>query len=105
MTADGVPTLAWPDRLAEENMMADEQEDAPLDGQEVLRLLDDVRNRIRITVWALHGMHQDMTALCVDDLVELEHLLTETVDHLLAPAYEAVGQMVGGTPGAAVTTH
>jgi hypothetical protein len=105
MTVDGVPTLARPDRLAEEDMMAAEEEDAPLDGQEVLRLLDDVRNRIRITVWALHGMHQDMTALCVDDLAELEHLLTETVDHLLAPAYEAIGQMLGATPGGAVTTH
>jgi hypothetical protein len=85
--------------------MADEQRDAPIDGQEMLRLLEDVRSRIRITVWALHGMHQDMTALCVDDLAELEHLLTETVDHLLAPAYEALGQMIGATTGGAVTTH
>lgn len=85
--------------------MAVEQEDAPLDPQEVLRLLDDVRGRIRITVWALHGMHQDMTALCVDDLAELEQLLTETVDHLLAPAYDAIGQMIGVAPGGAVTTH
>ena len=85
--------------------MADERQDAPIDGQEMLRLLEDVRSRIRIAVWALHGMHQDMTALCVDDLAELEQLLTETVDHLLAPAYEALGQMIGATSGGAVTTH
>ena len=85
--------------------MADEQGNAPIDGQEMLRLLEDVRSRIRITVWALHGMHQDMAALCVDDLAELEHLLTETVDHLLGPAYEALGQMIGATTGGAVTTH
>ncbi len=86
--------------------MAGDIEEAPMDGQEVLRLLEDVRSRIRITVWALHGMHQDMTALCVDDLAELEHLLTETVDHLLIPAYEALGQMIGAaSPGGAVTTH
>ena len=85
--------------------MADERQDAPIDGQEMLRLLEDVRSRIRIAVWALHGMHQDMTALCVDDLAELEQLLTETVDHLLAPAYEALGQMIGATSGGVVTTH
>ena len=85
--------------------MADEQRDAPIDGQEMLRLLEDVRSRIRIAVWALHGMHQDMTALCVDDLAELEHLLTETVDHLLAPACEALDHMIGATSGGAVTTH
>ena len=85
--------------------MAGELDEFPMDPQEVLRLLDDVRSRIRITIWALHGMHQDMTALCVDDLADLEHLLTETVDHVLAPAYEAVGCMMGATPGGAVTTH
>jgi len=76
-----------------------------MDGQDVLSLLEDVRSRIRITIWALHGMHQEMTALSVEDLADLEHLLTETVDHVLAPAYDAVGQMLGASPGGAVTTH
>lgn len=85
--------------------MAGEHEDGPMDGQDVLSLLEDVRSRIRITIWALHGMHQEMTALSVEDLADLEHLLTETVDHVLAPAYDAVGQMLGASPGGAVTTH
>ena len=33
------------------------------------------------------------------------HLLTETLDHLLSPAYDAVSQMLGATSGGAVTTH
>jgi hypothetical protein len=85
--------------------MADQHEDAPVDPQEVLRSLDDVRGRIRTTIWALHGMHQDMAALTVEDLADLEHLLTETLDHVLTPACEAVGQLLGATPGGAVTTH
>jgi hypothetical protein len=86
-------------------MMADEHEDAPVEGQDVLRSLEDVRSRLRTTIWALHGMHQDMSALTVDDLTDLEHLLTETLDHLLSPAYEAVSQMLGASSGGAVTTH
>jgi hypothetical protein len=86
-------------------MMADEHEDAPVEGQDVLRSLEDVRSRLRTTIWALHGMHQDMSALTVDDLADLEHLLTETLDHLLSPAYEAVSQMLGASSGGAVTTH
>ena len=31
-------------------------------------------------------MHQDVSALTVDDLSDLERLLTETLDHLLSPA-------------------
>jgi hypothetical protein len=86
--------------------MADQhQDEGPIDGEEVLRTLEDVRSRLRTTIWALHGMHQDVSSLTVDDLVDLEHLLTETLDHLLSPAYEAVSQMVGATSGGAVTTH
>ena len=88
--------------------MADEheQEHEPIEPQDVLRLLEDVRSRLRITVWALHGMHQDMAALCVDDITDLEHLVTETVDHVLAPAYDAVSQMVGsGQGGGSDTRH
>jgi hypothetical protein len=50
-------------------------------------------------------MHQDMSALTVDDLADLEHLLTETLDHLLSPVCEAVSQLLGATSGGAVTTH
>ena len=85
--------------------MADEQEDGPIDPQEVLRSLEDVRSRLRTTIWALHGMHQDMGSLTVDDLADLEHLLTETLDHLLSPAYDAVSQMLGASSGGAITTH
>lgn len=85
--------------------MAGDREET-LEPQDVLRMLEDVRSRLRTTIWALHGMHQDMSALSVDDLADLEHLLTETVDHVLAPAYEAVSEMVGMTAsGGAVTTH
>ena len=88
--------------------MADEhQDEGPIDAQEVLRTLEDVRSRLRTTIWALHGMHQDVSSLTVDDLSDLEHLLTETRDHLLSPAYEAVSQMLGAATsgGGAATTH
>lgn len=86
--------------------MADEhQDEGPIDAQEVLQTLEDVRSRLRTTIWALHGMHQDVSSLTVDDLSDLEHLLTETLDHLLSPAYDAVSQMLGATSGGAVTTH
>ena len=77
------------------------------DAQEILGLLDDVRSRLRTSVWALHGMHQDIPALTIDDLADLEHMLTETIDHLLAPAYDAISQMLGATssPGGTVITH
>ena len=83
----------------------DVEETVQVDPQEVLRMMDEVRGRLRTAIWALHGMHQDMSALTVEDLADLEHLLTETLDHLLSPAYEAVSQMLGVTSGGAVTTH
>ena len=85
--------------------MADQHEDAAIDAQEVLRSLEDVRSRLRTAIWALHGMHQDMAALTVDDLADLEHLMTETLDHLLSPACDAVTQLLGASSGGAVTTH
>jgi hypothetical protein len=85
--------------------MAEEHEDGPMNAQDVLRTLEDARSRLRTNIWALHGMHQDMSALTVDDLADVEHLLTETLDHLLSPAYEAVSQMLGASSGGAVTTH
>lgn len=85
--------------------MADEHDDGPVEVQDVLRSLEDVRSRLRTTIWALHGMHQDMSSLTVEDLADLEHLLTETLDHLLSPAYEAVSQMLGAASSGAATTH
>lgn len=85
--------------------MAEEHDAGPVDPQDVLRSLEDARSRLRTTIWALHGMHQDISSLTVDDLADLEHLLTETLDHLLSPAYEAVSQMVGASSGGAITTH
>ncbi len=86
--------------------MADDHDDGPIDAEEVVRSLEEVRGRLRTAIWALHGMHQDVQALTVDDLAGLEQLMTETVDHLLTPAYEAVSQMLlGANSGGAVTTH
>jgi len=86
--------------------MSDEANDSTaLDPQEALRLLDDARSRLRTAIWALHGMHQDMNALSVDDLADIEHLLTEILDNALSPGFEAISQMVGASPGGAVTTH
>jgi hypothetical protein len=87
-------------------MMADDHDETiPVDSQEAIRLLDDVRSRLRIAIWALHGMHQDLGALSVDDLADIEHLLTETLDRVLAPASEAVSQLLEMNPGGPLTTH
>ncbi len=86
--------------------MADENdENIPIDSQEVIRLLDDVRSRLRVAIWALHGMHQDMGALTIDDVSDVEHLLSETLDRLLAPASDAVTQLLEVNPGGPLTTH
>ena len=82
--------------------MADEEGSLEVDA---MHLLEEARSRLRTVIWALHGMHQDMTALTADDLADLEHLLTETVDHILGPAGEAISQLMGASPGGAVTTH
>ena len=86
-------------------MPDDHNESAPLDPQEALRMMDDARSRLRTAIWALHGMHQDMNALSVDDLADVEHLLTEVLDDALTPAFEAISQVLGTGPGGAVTTH
>ncbi len=86
--------------------MSDEHKDsAPLDPQEALRMLDDARSRLRTAIWALHGMHQDLNALSVDDLADIEHLLTEILENALTPSFETISQMLGTGPGGAVTTH
>jgi hypothetical protein len=89
----------------EKDMSNDSNDNSPLDPQEALRLIDDARSRLRTAIWALHGMHQDMNALSVDDLADIEHLLTEILDNALTPGFEAISQMVGTSPGGAVTTH
>jgi hypothetical protein len=76
-----------------------------VDPQEVLRLLDEARGRLRTAIWALHGMHQDLGSLTVDDIADIEQLLTDTLDDVLAPAYDAVSQLFGVAEGGAVTTH
>ncbi len=86
--------------------MPDEHDDSsPPDPQEAVRMLDDARSRLRTAIWALHGMHQDLSALSVDDLADIEHLLTEILDHALTPCFEAFSQVVGASPGGAMTTH
>ncbi|MBI4514956.1 MAG: hypothetical protein HY699_03960 [Deltaproteobacteria bacterium] len=87
--------------------MADDHEETdPLDPQEIVSMLEDVRARLRIAIWALHGMHQDMNALTVDDVSDIEHLLAETLDRVLAPASDAVSQLLEVSPGGGpVTTH
>ena len=83
----------------------DVEESVQVDPQEVLRMLDEVRGRLRTAIWALHGMHQDVSALTVDDISDIEHLLTDTLDEVLAPAYEAMNQLFGAEESGTVTTH
>lgn len=86
-------------------MAAKKQEPPHLDVQEALRLLDDSRSRVRTAIWALHGMHQDLQALTVEDLSDLEHLLTEMLETALTPAYETLTDAMGPVSGGEVTTH
>lgn len=87
-------------------MSQDDHESAPIEPHEALRLLDDARGRLRTAIWALHGMHQDMSALTVDDISDIEHLLTEILENEISPCYEAMSQALGAAPtGGAVTTH
>jgi len=86
-------------------MSQDDHDSVPLEPQEALRLLDDARGRLRTAIWALHGMHQDMSALTVDDISDIEHLLTEILENEITPCYETMSQALGAGPGGAVTTH
>ncbi len=86
-------------------MAQDDHDSAPIEPHEALRLLDDARGRLRTAIWALHGMHQDMSALAVDDISDIEHLLTEILENEISPCYEAMSQALGAAPGGAVTTH
>ena len=91
--------------MKKEKTMGNEQnESGPVDPQEALRLIDDARGRLRTAIWALHGMHQDVNALTVDDLADIEQLLTEILDNSLTPAFESISQAIGADAGT-VTTH
>lgn len=86
--------------------MSDDAREATIsDPQEALRVLDDARARLRTVIWALHGMHQDLSVVTVDDLSDVEHMLTEVLENALNPSYDAFTEMLGGTPNGAVTTH
>jgi len=86
--------------------MPDDSNQSPaLDPQEALRMLDEARSRLRTVIWALHGMHQDLAALTIDDLADIEHLLTEILDNALTPSYDVMSQVVGAGSGGTVTTH
>ena len=76
-----------------------------MDAQEALRLLDDARGRLRTAIWALHGMHQDMNALTVEDIADIEQMLTEVLDNALSPAFDAMSDLLGTGVSGAVTTH
>jgi hypothetical protein len=86
--------------------MPDEHDESSKpDPQEALRMLDEARSRMRTAIWALHGMHQDLSALSVDDLADIEHLLTEILDNALTPCFDAMSQVLGADASGAVTTH
>ena len=86
--------------------MPDDNNQSPaLDPQEALRMLDEARSRLRTVIWALHGMHQDLGALTVDDLADIEHLLTEILDNAMTPSYDAISHVLGSGSGGTVTTH
>jgi hypothetical protein len=86
--------------------MPDDNNQSPaLDPQEALRMLDEARSRLRTVIWALHGMHQDLSALTVDDLADIEHLLTEILDNAMTPSYDAISHVLGAGSGGTVTTH
>jgi hypothetical protein len=86
-------------------MSDDAREPTIADPQEALRVLDDARARLRTVIWALHGMHQDMSVLTVDDLSDVEHMLTEILENALNPSYDAFTEMLGPASNGAVTTH
>lgn len=85
--------------------MPDEMNDgAAMEPQEALHALDQARGRLRTAIWALHGMHQDMSVLTADDISDIEHMLTEILENEIEPAIEAIGEILG-PPNAQVTTH
>ncbi len=86
-------------------MSNDAHDDAAIDPQEALRLLDEARSRIRMVIWALHGMHQDISVLTSDDLSDAEHILTEVLENALNPGVDAVSDVLGMASADAVTHH
>ncbi|HYD50791.1 MAG TPA: hypothetical protein VEB21_20715 [Terriglobales bacterium] len=87
-------------------MPDDMQDGATMDAHEALRVLDEARGRLRTAIWALHGMHQDMSVLTADDLSDIEHMLTELLETAINPSFDAISDLLG-SPGSSgtVTTH
>ena len=86
-------------------MPNDAQDDAAMDSQEALHLIDEARSRIRMVIWALHGMHQDMTVLAAEDISDAEHILTEILENALNPGVDALSDLLGLEQSEAVTHH
>lgn len=86
-------------------MPTDTHEDATVDPQDALRLLDEARSRIRMVIWALHGMHQDMNVLVSEDLSDAEHILTEVLENALNPGVDTLSELLGLGQAESVTTH
>lgn len=86
-------------------MPNDTSEDTVTDPQEALRLLDEARSRIRMVIWALHGMHNDMTVVTSEDISDAEHILTEVLENALNPGVDALADALGMEQPEAVTHH
>lgn len=86
-------------------MPQETREDVVADPQEALRLLDEARSRIRMVIWALHGMHNDMTVVTAEDISDAEHILTEVLENALNPGLDVIADVLGMEQSDAVTHH
>jgi len=86
-------------------MPKETQEAAVADPQEALRLLDEARSRIRMVIWALHGMHNDMSVVAAEDISDAEHILTEILENALNPGLDVLAEVLGLEHSEAVTHH
>jgi len=86
-------------------MSNETRQETVADSQEALRLLDEARSRIRMVIWALHGMHNDMAVVTAEDISDAEHILTEVLEQALSPGIEALADVLGMEQTEAVTHH
>lgn len=86
-------------------MPQETREDVVADPQEALRLLDEARSRIRMVIWALHGMHNDMSVVTAEDISDAEHILTEVLENALNPGLDVIADVLGMEQSDAVTHH
>lgn len=86
-------------------MPTETREDAVADPQEALRLLDEARSRIRMVIWALHGMHNDMSVVTAEDISDAEHILTEVLENALNPGVDVIADVLGMEQSDVVTHH